>query len=1198
MIKKNNAQAAFDNMALLGMVLLVAVGVLYYASGATNTNSIYLSDTVQTVENTIESLSNLGDGSADTIVIRTPGGVKTASLTNCGLTDTELCKTMEIVMDSGEEHLFELSYPVWGSLGFFFIPGTHYVTMVNDGDNQRIVFQECGDGLVSGSEQCETCQTDDDCMDLGSVEGTCKIVADEVGYCQYDRNGGCGSNLCRASSDPAGFGCYCECESDLDCPGTTCLADGVCGGCETNNDCQPEEYCSLGNCLNCDQDFDTYNANYNSACTMNPAGWDCNDNEALINPGATEICDDLIDNNCNGEIDEGCNVGCNNNKVCEVGEDCTTCAGDCGGCCPVDLLDYWRVEEGTGTLTTSDNGVGAEFMTYPTGVQEIKWDFDLIQTEPMLKQWAIWFDETVIDDSDDMLRIPMNSLVSDLSSTSSGTLELILDGTPQSGYPGQAIFNSCDSKPLCDGNGMTVYFGEDGTLHARIIKGSSGTLYVDDAGECRNSNYQCYVAITWAKGSTLKMYINNGLVAYESPTNVAAAHIAVLDAPYVFGKNMFPTSSWNFLGKIHQFAFYNKSLTDVEVNASFYTYYSDNVGNIFEGFLCGTGAQCGNGVTEFPEECDDGNLVSTDGCLNDCTLEPLCGNGVVQTPEQCDDGNLINLDGCDEFCMVEPVCGDGFLTPPEQCDDGNLINLDGCDMNCKQEQICGDGIIVAPEQCDGGTSCDVNCNFINNACNFITNYWRFEEEVETVLYDVVGTKDGSVPLDQRYLMPHNSESIVFNNFDDSAYLPIDDLNNGKGSILFYVLLAPVSSTETRLITHDNLIVDIVDIPGNAYEKEIVVQYGSLGNYQTLSTTGAISQLPVDYMYHIISIKWDLSSIELVYSSTAYPLVEISSAILSPLNIDISLNLGSSNGVGSFKGVVDEFALFSEKILTFGEIDEFNIQTSLVREEDAYCGQKVCGDSIVTPGNSLGISEVCDDPLLFGSWGCSRPGTQNLVTDLDDCRAANGPPGSGNGGSNGGDSYCGDGVVETGEVCDPPGSTGAPITVTCGDGNPVTYSPVCEFGCGGFSSPPDICDDRPAGCGDGVLSITEECDPPGTVGNPHLFTCWDGTNVWLNSICTNACVWSRPWHGCPPIPPPPPGHEQTPCEEDPKAECLPLDLCTSVSLPYTETLLESTELYELWKVCPALTITKTCDLNCFCPDTVVTRTCYLEKIYWE
>ena len=44
-----------------------------------------------------------------------------------------------------------------------------------------------------------------------------------------------------------------------------------------------------------DKDRDGYNQNM-----------DCNDNNALINPGVSEVCDDKIDNNCNSKIDENC----------------------------------------------------------------------------------------------------------------------------------------------------------------------------------------------------------------------------------------------------------------------------------------------------------------------------------------------------------------------------------------------------------------------------------------------------------------------------------------------------------------------------------------------------------------------------------------------------------------------------------------------------------------------------------------------------------------------------------------------------------------------------------------------------------------------------------------------------------------------------------------------------------------------------
>ncbi|MDX1556312.1 MAG: DUF4215 domain-containing protein, partial [Xanthomonadales bacterium] len=40
---------------------------------------------------------------------------------------------------------------------------------------------------------------------------------------------------------------------------------------------------------------------------------------------------------------------------------------------------------------------------------------------------------------------------------------------------------------------------------------------------------------------------------------------------------------------------------------------------------------------------------------NACSPVPVCGNGLLEYNEECDDGNLDPGDGCDTFCVIEPI---------------------------------------------------------------------------------------------------------------------------------------------------------------------------------------------------------------------------------------------------------------------------------------------------------------------------------------------------------------------------------------------------------------------------------------------------------------------------------------------------------------------------------------------------------------
>lgn len=152
--------------------------------------------------------------------------------------------------------------------------------------------------------------------------------------------------------------------------------------------------------------------------------------------------------------------------------------------------------------------------------------------------------------------------------------------------------------------------------------------------------------------------------------------------------------------------------------------------------LLEVGVTCGNGIQEPGEYCDDGNLVSGDGCSNICQSEGctdpaaqnydasaviddgscvylFCGDGIVspQIGERCDDGNTVDGDGCDSSCEREASyydemkhggssarmssiayrrelgCGDGVVSIYEACDDGNNLSNDGCKADCSEFDI-------------------------------------------------------------------------------------------------------------------------------------------------------------------------------------------------------------------------------------------------------------------------------------------------------------------------------------------------------------------------------------------------------------------------------------------------------------------------------------------------------------------------------
>lgn len=128
---------------------------------------------------------------------------------------------------------------------------------------------------------------------------------------------------------------------------------------------------------------------------------------------------------------------------------------------------------------------------------------------------------------------------------------------------------------------------------------------------------------------------------------------------------------------------------------------------------------CGDGIADEDERCDDGNIIAGDGCSADCKSSEICGNEIVDLifGEQCDRGDRESGDGCSADCRFE-TCGNGILDTAigEICDDGNTVGGDGCSADCMSDESCPNGIVDVGEQCEPPTQCCVNCRIDPAQC--------------------------------------------------------------------------------------------------------------------------------------------------------------------------------------------------------------------------------------------------------------------------------------------------------------------------------------------------------------------------------------------------------------------------------------------------------------------------------------------------
>ncbi|CAD8132519.1 unnamed protein product [Paramecium octaurelia] len=107
---------------------------------------------------------------------------------------------------------------------------------------------------------------------------------------------------------------------------------------------------------------------------------------------------------------------------------------------------------------------------------------------------------------------------------------------------------------------------------------------------------------------------------------------------------------------------------------------------------------CGDQVVTKEEDCDDGNMIKFDGCFQ-CkySCPENCYDCYQGTCLECIDQYQLLVSN---QCKQQLNCGDGLVQEEEECDDGNYYAADGCkDCIIEQNWACITIIKDSPSQC-------------------------------------------------------------------------------------------------------------------------------------------------------------------------------------------------------------------------------------------------------------------------------------------------------------------------------------------------------------------------------------------------------------------------------------------------------------------------------------------------------------------
>lgn len=87
-----------------------------------------------------------------------------------------------------------------------------------------------------------------------------------------------------------------------------------------------------------------------------------------------------------------------------------------------------------------------------------------------------------------------------------------------------------------------------------------------------------------------------------------------------------------------------------------------------------------------------------------CSQDSVCGNGLIETPpENCDDGNSDSNDGCSDDCLEELgfTCEDEPSVCTIFCGDSLKVGPETCDVTMEIKMLLMDALLNAKQRIDG-----------------------------------------------------------------------------------------------------------------------------------------------------------------------------------------------------------------------------------------------------------------------------------------------------------------------------------------------------------------------------------------------------------------------------------------------------------------------------------------------------------------